>query len=83
MLSRKMDFNCCANRDGFHIDSHICILVHKRMEYYFSTTAHYAPPLQQATVNIYLDAYMHTMHTMHIGIQYTFTEDNYVLAMQS
>ena len=25
MLSHKMDFNCCANRDGFRIDSHICI----------------------------------------------------------
>ena len=24
MLSHKMDFNCCANRDGFRIDSHIC-----------------------------------------------------------
>ena len=24
MLSHKMDFNCCANRDGFHRDSHIC-----------------------------------------------------------
>ena len=23
MLSHKMDFNCCANRDGFCIDSHI------------------------------------------------------------
>ena len=23
MLSHKMDFNCCANRDGFRIDSHI------------------------------------------------------------
>ena len=22
MLSHKMDFNCCANRDGFRIDSH-------------------------------------------------------------
>ena len=22
MLSHKMDFNCCANRDGFHTDSH-------------------------------------------------------------
>ena len=22
MLSHKMDFNCCANRDGFHRDSH-------------------------------------------------------------
>ena len=21
MLSHKMDFNCCANRDGFHRDS--------------------------------------------------------------
>ena len=25
MLSHKMDFNCCANRDGFRTDSHICI----------------------------------------------------------
>ena len=25
MLSHKMDFNCCANRDGFRRDSHICI----------------------------------------------------------
>ena len=24
MLSHKMDFNCCANRDGFPRDSHIC-----------------------------------------------------------
>ena len=24
MLSHKMDFNCCANRDGFRTDSHIC-----------------------------------------------------------
>ena len=24
MLSHKMDFNCCANRDGFRRDSHIC-----------------------------------------------------------
>ena len=23
MISHKMDFNCCANRDGFHTDSHI------------------------------------------------------------
>ena len=23
MLSHKMDFNCCANRDGFRRDSHI------------------------------------------------------------
>ena len=23
MLSHKMDFNCCANRDGFRTDSHI------------------------------------------------------------
>ena len=23
MLSHKMDFNCCANRDSFRIDSHI------------------------------------------------------------
>ena len=23
MLSHKMDFNCCANSDGFRIDSHI------------------------------------------------------------
>ena len=22
MLSHKMDFNCCANRDGFRRDSH-------------------------------------------------------------
>ena len=22
MLSHKMDFNCCANRDGFRTDSH-------------------------------------------------------------
>ena len=22
MLSHKMDFNCCANRDGFHKSSH-------------------------------------------------------------
>ena len=26
MLSHKMDFNCCANRDGFRRDSHICVL---------------------------------------------------------
>ena len=26
MLSHKMDFNCCTNRDGFRRDSHIlCI----------------------------------------------------------
>ena len=25
MLSHKMDFNCCANRDGFRRDSHIHI----------------------------------------------------------
>ena len=25
MLSHKMDFNCCANRDGFRIDSHILL----------------------------------------------------------
>ena len=24
MLSHKMDFNCCANRDGFRKSSHIC-----------------------------------------------------------
>ena len=24
MLSHKMDFNCCVNRDGFRIGSHIC-----------------------------------------------------------
>ena len=24
MLSHKMDFNCCANRDGFRRSSHIC-----------------------------------------------------------
>ena len=26
MLSHKMDFNCCANRDGFRKSSHILIL---------------------------------------------------------
>ena len=25
MLSHNMDFNCCANRDGFHKSSHIYI----------------------------------------------------------
>ena len=25
MLSHKMDFNCCANRDGFRKSSHIYI----------------------------------------------------------
>ena len=33
MLSHKMDFNCCANRDGFCTDSHILytivILLHQ------------------------------------------------------
>ena len=24
MLSHKMNFNCCANRDSFRTDSHIC-----------------------------------------------------------
>ena len=23
MISHKLDFNCCANRDGFHKSSHI------------------------------------------------------------
>ena len=27
MLSHKMDFNCCANRDGFRRDSHIYIYI--------------------------------------------------------
>ena len=26
MLSHKMDFNCCANRDGFRKSSHIKLL---------------------------------------------------------
>ena len=26
MLSHKMDFNCCANRDGFRRESHIYTL---------------------------------------------------------
>ena len=45
MLSHKMDFNCCANRDGFHTDSHIysmgmhacahiCMSVHMYMHVY-------------------------------------------------
>ena len=25
MLSHKVDFNCCANRDGFHKSSHISL----------------------------------------------------------
>ena len=27
MLSHKMDFNCCANKDGFRRDSHILRLL--------------------------------------------------------
>ena len=27
MLSHKMNFNCCANRDGFCKSSHICLLL--------------------------------------------------------
>ena len=30
MLSHKMDFNCCANRDGFRGDSHIYCIVYYR-----------------------------------------------------
>ena len=31
MLSHKMDFNCCANRDGFCKSSHIIIVVEVSM----------------------------------------------------
>ena len=27
MLSHKMDFNCCANWDGFRKSSHICYVI--------------------------------------------------------
>ena len=27
-----MDFNCCANRDGFHIDSHISVSILRTYE---------------------------------------------------
>ena len=28
VISHKMNFNCCANRDGFRIDSHIYIYIY-------------------------------------------------------
>ena len=33
MLSHKMDFNCCANRDGFRKSSHIysCLVISKQL----------------------------------------------------
>ena len=31
MLNHKMDFNCCANRDGFRIDSHIYVCMYLTM----------------------------------------------------
>ena len=41
MLSHKMDFNCCANRDGFRTSSHIqtwvqihCIVFKYKYKYY-------------------------------------------------
>ena len=37
MLSYKLNFNCCANRDGFHKSSHILSCTLLSIEYYLTS----------------------------------------------
>ena len=70
MLSHKMDFNCCANRDGFRKSSHICIPTHTHMQnktkerksaaYGAAYIASYTQSLAMPWIPVYIATCMYT-----------------------
>ena len=58
MLSHKMDFNCCANRDGFRKSSHICTIT-------FTHTLSTALTIMYDHVHMYISGSL--SHLSHCG----------------
>ena len=66
MLSHKIDFNCCANRDGFRRDSHIYGLRIKSIKPFMSLKV-----LNMISSCVGMDRTMYTIGVSNPGALYT------------